>query len=57
MGLNQQWINNSALSLTDSSTINGNSKTMTLNTVGSGSLVLAGSVGNMAVSGSNGSAT
>ncbi len=43
----QQWINNSANPITINGTINGGGNSMTLNTVGSGSLVLAGSVGNM----------
>ncbi len=47
IGSSQQWINNSANPITMNGLLNANSKNLTLNTVGSGSLVLAGSVGNM----------
>jgi fibronectin-binding autotransporter adhesin len=53
MGANQQWISNSANAITVFSTVNCNSKAITLNTTGSGSLMLAGSIGNIAGAGSN----
>ncbi len=46
MGSNQSWINNSANPLTMNGTLNGGGKSITLNTTGSGSLVVTGSVGN-----------
>ena len=47
MSAAKQWINNSPNPLTMNGTLNGGGQSMTLNTVGSGTLVLAGSVGNM----------